>query len=588
MDDWFLRCVRIMERQVFQILELSESVQPDVGVFEKYFVHRLAGFLLLLLLSADVLSPRITEASDGESQSSASQPILVGVEAGEPSSSERISDAIDRFMKQGYDQRGIEGSARCEDTVFLRRLYLDLAGRIPTHAEFESWLSGDRNRTELIDHLLDSEDFVQHFADLFDTLLMGRASENQYRQRDQNQWRAYLEAAIREGRPWSQVVQEILLARPNDLSTKGAVWYLYERNDDFQKIAEAISPSIFGVRIECAQCHDHMMADEIKQAHYWGLVAFFNRGKNAKNGDALAVNESAIGGFSEFADLSGSSTPNYLSFLEAETVSEDRPAAGEEQKESDELYISHRSPIVDRVPLFSRREKFVEEVVKDHPRLALAFVNRVWALLMGRGLVHPFDEMDSMHRPSHPELLDWLAQDSRDSDYDLRRLVRGIVRSQAYQQTSYRKPGLEDPASFAWYLERPLTGEQMARSAVVALRGSASTEAISVFREQFPDVLPKDHVSTVRDALFLSNSKEFEQLIQASDQPEHLVPSLLEIESRESQIKMLFERLFARDPDASELREVMQYLDLRNERLEQAMQQVVWSLLTSAEFRLNH
>jgi len=573
---------------VFQILELSESVQPDVGVFEKYFVHRLAGFLLLLLLSADVLSPRITEASDGESQSSASQPILGGVEAGEPSSSERISDAIDRFMKQGYDQRGIEGSARCEDTVFLRRLYLDLAGRIPTHAEFESWLSGDRNRTELIDHLLDSEDFVQHFADLFDTLLMGRASENQYRQRDQNQWRAYLEAAIREGRPWSQVVQEILLARPNDLSTKGAVWYLYERNDDFQKIAEAISPSIFGVRIECAQCHDHMMADEIKQAHYWGLVAFFNRGKNAKNGDALAVNESAIGGFSEFADLSGSSTPNYLSFLEAETVSEDRPAAGEEQKESDELYISHRSPIVDRVPLFSRREKFVEEVVKDHPRLALAFVNRVWALLMGRGLVHPFDEMDSMHRPSHPELLDWLAQDSRDSDYDLRRLVRGIVRSQAYQQTSYRKPGLEDPASFAWYLERPLTGEQMARSAVVALRGSASTEAISVFREQFPDVLPKDHVSTVRDALFLSNSKEFEQLIQASDQPEHLVPSLLEIESRESQIKMLFERLFARDPDASELREVMQYLDLRNERLEQAMQQVVWSLLTSAEFRLNH
>jgi len=588
LDDWFLRCVRIMERQVFQILELSESVQPDVGVFEKYFVHRLAGFLLLLLLSADVLSPRITEASDGESQSSASQPILGGVEAGEPSSSERISDAIDRFMKQGYDQRGIEGSARCEDTVFLRRLYLDLAGRIPTHAEFESWLSGDRNRTELIDHLLDSEDFVQHFADLFDTLLMGRASENQYRQRDQNQWRAYLEAAIREGRPWSQVVQEILLARPNDLSTKGAVWYLYERNDDFQKIAEAISPSIFGVRIECAQCHDHMMADEIKQAHYWGLVAFFNRGKNAKNGDALAVNESAIGGFSEFADLSGSSTPNYLSFLEAETVSEDRPAAGEEQKESDELYISHRSPIVDRVPLFSRREKFVEEVVKDHPRLALAFVNRVWALLMGRGLVHPFDEMDSMHRPSHPELLDWLAQDSRDSDYDLRRLVRGIVRSQAYQQTSYRKPGLEDPASFAWYLERPLTGEQMARSAVVALRGSASTEAISVFREQFPDVLPKDHVSTVRDALFLSNSKEFEQLIQASDQPEHLVPSLLEIESRESQIKMLFERLFARDPDASELREVMQYLDLRNERLEQAMQQVVWSLLTSAEFRLNH
>ena len=129
-------------------------------------------------------------------------------------------------------------------------------------------------------------------------------------------------------------------------------------------MAEAISPSIFGVRIECAQCHDHMMADEIKQSHYWGLVAFFNRSKNSQQGGGPSLSESAIGGFSEFADLDGSSTPNYLTFLDAETVDEDRPENPGEQKESDELYFEHASSLIGRVPKFSRREKFVKEVGK--------------------------------------------------------------------------------------------------------------------------------------------------------------------------------------------------------------------------------
>ena len=209
-----------------------------------------------------------------------------------------------------------------------------------------------------------------------------------------------------------------------------------------------------------------MMADEIKQAHYWGCCIFQSR-KNSDSNGTLKVEESAIGGFSEFADLSGESTPNYLTFLEAETVSEVRPDGKEEQEDSDDLYQANGSPLFARVPKFSRREQFVKQVVRDHPRLALAFVNRIWAILMGRGIVHPFDEMDSMHRPSHPELLEWLAEDTRQNHYDLKRLVRGIVRSQAYQQTSVRRAGLEDPASFAWYLERPLTGEQLARSVMV-------------------------------------------------------------------------------------------------------------------------
>lgn len=504
------------------------------------------------------------------------------------SNSQPVTDLVNKWIQKGYESRDLQGSPRCEDATFIRRVYLDLAGRIPTRVEFQQWMATERDRPQLVSKLLGSEDFVQHFTDLFDTLLMGRGSESQYHQRQQSQWRAYLEASIREGRSWRKVVQEILLARPNDESRKGSVWFLYERNNDYQEIAESISPSIFGVRIECAQCHDHMMADEIKQAHYWGLVAFFNRSQNGKKGDLLTVEESAIGGFSEFADLSGSSTPNFLTFLEVDRVSEERPAAGEEQKESDDLYGAHDSPLTGPVPKFSRREQFVTEVVQGHPRLASAFVNRVWAMLMGRGLVHPFDEMDSMHRPSHPELLDALAQDTRVSDYDLRRLIRGIVCSHAYQQSSIKKETHHDPASFAWYLERPLTGEQMARSVMVALRGVGTADAVSLFRQQFPDVLPSDHVSTVKDALFLSNENAFHEMIESSDQPEHLVPQILKAGSRNEQVGILFETLFGRSPDISEVEAVTQYLDDRADRIDGALRQVIWSMLTSAEFRLNH
>ena len=97
---------------------------------------------------------------------------------------------------------------------------------------------------------------MRHFADLFDAILMGRSSEKKYQERQANHWRSYLERTIRDNRSWAEVVEEILLARPEDSDTKGAVWFLYERNNDFQKIAESIAPSIFGVRIECAQCHD--------------------------------------------------------------------------------------------------------------------------------------------------------------------------------------------------------------------------------------------------------------------------------------------------------------------------------------------
>ena len=515
---------------------------------------------------------------------------------------------IDEFVTQNWAAAKVQPAPAALDRDFARRLYVDLVGRTPTLAEMKTFLADGRpNKRELlIDNLLSSEDYVQHFTDLFDAVLMGRGDAGTYGNREKNQWRGWLERVFRENRSWNQVVAEVLLARPETAEDRGSVWFLYERNNNHQAIAEAVAPAFFGIRIECAQCHDHMIASEIEQSHYWGLVAFFNRGKNTNTKNGPGVSESAIGGFSDFANLEGSSSPNLLTFLKAELIDESRPGKDEKQEDVDDLYLAAKLEGDPRVPKFSRRAKFVEGVTKEHPLLARAFVNRMWAMLMGRGIVHPFDEMDSQHDPSHPELLDWLAQDFRDSQYDIRRLVRMIVMSRAYQLDSRPPAGVEDPSLFAWYIERPLTAEQLARSIQLTLRGEFRNDSplVNQLRQPLPEVLPESINTTVADALFLSNNAALNGFIAESRGEGHLLSQLPEIGSDGERVTLLFETIFSRAPAKTEAERIEQYVkqeagpeaspDATLEvsadagRSADRWQQVVWALVTSAEFRFNH
>jgi len=292
---------------------------------------------------------------------------------------------VDSRISAGWETFGVSPAPECSDQQLVRRLYLDLAGRIPTPQERSSYVDDPDldKRTQLVDRLLASDDHIQHLTDMFDTLLMGRGSPGEYAQRRQHQWLTWLSKAFRENRAWNAIVADILLARPESTEDRGVVWFLYERHNDHQSIAEAIAPAFFGIRIECAQCHDHMLATEIEQAHYWGLVAFFNRSTNQDTSSGPRIAESAIGGFSEFANLEGTTTPNLLTFFGATPVNESRPDGDTKQEDSSDLYVPAGLESDPRVPIFSRRERFVHEVVSDHPLIAQAFVNRIWAMLMG-------------------------------------------------------------------------------------------------------------------------------------------------------------------------------------------------------------
>ena len=164
----------------------------------------------------------------------------------------------------------------------------------------------------------------------------------------------------------------MLVARATDGPSHGADWFIAERNNSTQAIAEAVAPVAFGVQVKCAQCHNHPLSWEIEQRHYWGLVAVFNRSKNVDTDTGPGVAESAVGGFINFANLKKESQPAVLAFLNGKSVAEKIPGANDKEIDSPELYVvppakEGTKPHSPAVPKFSRREAFADSVTHDNP-----------------------------------------------------------------------------------------------------------------------------------------------------------------------------------------------------------------------------
>jgi hypothetical protein len=506
------------------------------------------------------------------------------------------SATIDWFLKADWRRDKIKPAGLCDDPAFARRVYLDVAGRIPSSDELQRFVADSRRnkREQLADQLLASDEYPRHMREVFDTVLMGRPARDNARKRAENGWNTFLEDSFRRNRPWNEIVREMIVARKTNAPDRGAFWYLAERNNSYQAMAEAIAPIVFGVQIKCAQCHNHPLAWEVEQRHYWGLVAAFNRSKKVDTDTGPGIAESATGGFIRFANLKKESQTADLVFLNGKSVPERVPGPDEKEVDNPDLYRvppakdgqKAHSPAV---PKFSRREAFANAVTQDNPLLARAFVNRMWANLMGLGIVQPADQIDSRHHASHPELLEWLSQDFTRSHYDVKRLVRNIVLSKAYQLDSkpYGKKA-PPPESFARALEKPLSAEQLLHSAWVATGmkkdGAAAVEVERSFISTFPDLMPDTYSPSLQQALFLSNSSLVEDLVKRL--PGNMTERLLALESKEARVREAFRTVLGRTPDAAELKQCQALLDSQSS--EKGVSNLLWALLTSAEFQLNH
>ncbi|HUG89444.1 MAG TPA: DUF1553 domain-containing protein, partial [Planctomycetaceae bacterium] len=357
----------------------------------------------------------------------------------------------------------------------------------------------------------------------------------------------------------------------------------------------------------CAQCHDHPLVEDWKQDHYFGMVSFFDRTFLTKK-KTLAEKYS---GEVKFKTTTGDEKLAQFMFLTGATVQEPPLELSEEERKSREQAIRRQMKEDDAPPLappeFSPRAALVGLALagENQAFFSRAIVNRTWARLMGYPLVDPPDQMHSANSASHPELLDWLARDLVEHGYDLKRLIRGIVLSEAYARTS-RWSG-ESDAPWAGHhavaIPRALTPKQFALSLFVASRHPDQL-ASAVSSDEWPkrrEQLEKESNGlasqfeapgeafqvSVDEALFFSNNERVQNEL-LRDSGDRLVGYLKEIPDRGEAIETAFRAVLSRAPEPEERSAFDAFLAEREERPVEGWQQVVWALLTSPEFRFNY
>jgi len=526
------------------------------------------------------------------------------------------SNVVDREIFSKLRRLRVPPAEAAPDSELARRLYLDLVGRVPTAVEAQQYCESTEpgKREALIDALLNSPEFPKHWRDNLNALLMGRAAFPM-----NPAWAAWLETSLKEDRGWDSIARELLLARPEKPEENGALHFMDSRfaqgDTGLDVVTRDVSRIFFGVDIQCARCHTHPEVAAWQQQAYWGIAAFFGRSYRiqVKGGSYLA--ERATGEVQYFgADKNQRpATPVFLTgtvLTEPATIA---PAAGAPAgAENPELYTVAPEDAKDKtrvpVPKFSRRARFVEAAVTaDDPYFKRALVNWVWVRLMGRGLVEPADQMHAGNPPSHPVLLQELSDITARGGFILRKLIRTIVSSQVYARGSEWKPVgtlLRDRPPGELYAVspiRPLSVQQLATSMLVAAgypvtgdpagdSGKARAEFETRYATQLGDIRRKldsgteSYQPNVAQALFLSNNRAFQQTLEQGG----LATRLAKLTDHREVVRQAYWSVLSRAPDPEEAAAFERHLAERADRRPAAISQIVWALLTSAEFRFTH
>ena len=517
--------------------------------------------------------------------------------AASPVDGAAVEQVIDYRIGAKLQQEGVIAAEAADDATLVRRLTLDFLGRIPTVAEARQYVesSASDKRAELVDRLMASPEYAQHAADEFDALLMDETSAS---------LRDYLLAAFSERRSWDVMFRQMLLGEEDDGDQSGAIQFVRARAQDLDKLTNDASVLFFGVNVSCAKCHDHPLVGDWTQDHFYGMKSFF--GRTFENGgfvgerDYGTVDYQTTGGQSRLAPvmfLSGREAP------EPPSPMPDEKARKEEKSLLEQLKKDKQPP---PAPSFSRRRLLVETALAPDERdwFARAAVNHVWRRFFGRGLVSPVDQMHSENPPSHPELLDALAQDFVAHGYHLARLERGIAMSAAYGRSSRWQNGERpDPALFAVAQVRPLSPMQYSLSlhmgasspdryennfdpGEVEQRLQQIRNHARGLAKQF-DQPRGDFQVSAAEALLLSNGEVVrDQLLRESS--DSLIGKIAAMENAAEIVENAVWAVYSRPPHAEEFDLLSQFVAEREDRRLQACRQLVWALLASSESRFNH
>jgi Protein of unknown function (DUF1549)/Protein of unknown function (DUF1553) len=511
--------------------------------------------------------------------------LLVALPAhGQQSDESQAKDAARAAMVRRVDEivlarikaAGLEPAARASDEEFVRRVYLDLTGAIPRVAEAREFLADERpnKRAILIDALLDSPAHPTHLANTWRNIMLpgGLNLEQIQNVVGVQNW---LRQRFVENVRYDNLVSELLVA--SDGGEAGPALYYTSLDLAPEKLAGSTARIFLGLQIECAQCHDHPF-DHWKQKDFWGYAAFFAR---LKQPDMPNINPR---GRARLIDLDEGDVklPGTEDVVLPKYPAGAAPGQGE---------------------LGTRREQLaIWMASRDNPFLSRAGVNRVWWHLFGRGLVEPVDDLGRQNAPSHPELIDELTAYFVHSGFNLRELYRTLINSESYQRTSVWTGELVPPPEL--YVHMPvktLTAEQLYDSVnrvlhrrTQSMMANVNSPLLDQQRQTFIAKVQSsgrnflEYQAGVLQALALLNGSD---LAEATD-PERS-PLLGSLQAPffidDDRLRTLFLATYSRQPTEPELSicrgQMAKHPDSDRGK---AYSDVLWALLNSAEFALNH
>lgn len=498
---------------------------------------------------------------------------------------------------------GIPTSSLCSDTTFLRRVTLDIAGRLPTLAEHDAFMATgieqgnapeavQSRRAAVVDRLLESADYADHFANKWSAILRNQHNNEETRY-GAFAFHAWLRESLFYNKPINQWVSELVTAS-GDVDSNPAVVWLRQVNNTESRIEDA-AQLFLGQRLQCARCHHHPY-EKWSQDDYFHMAAFFST-VDRREGASPAE-------------------PRFVSRVAK--ASAQHPKSGKSL-----LPAGLDAPAQDVSTYEDPRVVFAQWMTSpDNPYFAKSIANRYWKHFLGKGLVEPEDDMRVTNPPSNPELLDTLAKILVDSGFDAKRMIREICTSSTYQlDASANELNLKDTNCYARYYPKRLNAEVLL-DAVDDVTGNrttfdrmpAGTRAVQLpdtsFASYFLTVFGRPDSSTacecerttsanLAQSLHLLNSKEMQSKLSSGEgfatrwgvlppPAEGVTQGEALRQATVQHIRELYLRAFSRAPTPSEETIATDYVMQRSDRLKEAYEDLIWGVINSKEFLFNH
>lgn len=566
--------------------------------------------LIIFILNALSAQPAFTEASNlVEGPLVAKKPKLP---TGKP-----LHKLIDERIQSQYKDDSQYVSVLSSDGEFLRRVYLDLTGRIPSITQTRKFLSDSRpdKRMVLVNQLLESPEYARYLSQQLDVMLMRRLRKKYI---NVSTWEEFLRKSVSENKPLDQIVREIFAADGSHKETQAAARFYLARAGDVNELTRDIGEIFLGADLTCAQCHDHPDVNDWKQDHYYGISAFLIRSFvfTDKKKKQTVFAEKAEGEVKyesvfEVRDKTSKGAETTLPVVfNGAVIPEPAFKKGEE-------YQVKPAKDVRPIPKYSRRAQLGIAITSpQNRRFARTMANRLWAMIMGRGLVHPLNADHSDNPPSHPELLDILTDQMIANQFDLKWYLRELVLSETYQRSSandlFKKKDAKelDDSKFTHAIMKPLTPEQFAWAVMQAtgyadiyrkslkekLTEQALRKKLVSYEKRFVSLfggLPgkpvKEFEVTADQILYLSNDGAIQSFV--SLRTGNTADRALKVPADQSKkvAEELYLSVLNRYPDQVETEEITKMLKGKTgtER-SQMVSDLIWALVMSSEFRFNH